>query len=346
MNNSTQIISSDTFSNIADIVYSKYVQKDFIKSIEFENYEILSERGNFYLVKIKNYNLSDNSIIYTNTEAIDFLFEDLKQVNHFKNLILITHESDVPITEKIYFSKPLSISKWFGINVIYKNDNLIPIPIGIPGQFTDFYDKSFDFQYISVDNKINKIYINFRDNTNNKERSGLKSYFEKKDWAVVSTGQIDSGEYQNNLRKYKYNLCPIGNGFDTYRIWETLAAGSIPIAKKHPALKRFEKFPIIFLENLKINNLETLEIQLTNIDKSGLDFLNIEYWKEIIMNTKEISQDNSEVKIYQNQILFDKRKKIFTRKENMRTRLKKIKYFLSRYTNIKNYLLFLKKKLK
>ena len=38
----------------------------------------------------------------------------------------------------------------------------------------------------------------------------------------------------------------------TYRIWETLVAGSIPVTKKHPALNSFEKFPIIFLENLKL----------------------------------------------------------------------------------------------
>ena len=82
-----QIISSDTFSGISDIVYSRYVSKDFIEGEGFDNYEILSERGNYYLAKIKNYTLIENSIVYTNTESLSFLFEDLKQAKNLKNLI-------------------------------------------------------------------------------------------------------------------------------------------------------------------------------------------------------------------------------------------------------------------
>ena len=120
VNSGYQVISSDAFSKISDMVYSRYVEKNFIQKKQFENYEILSERGNFYLVKIKNFTLSDGSIIYSNTEALDFLFEDLKQAGHFKNLILITHESDLPITGKVFSGKPSCISKWFGINIFYQ----------------------------------------------------------------------------------------------------------------------------------------------------------------------------------------------------------------------------------
>lgn len=345
VNSGYQVISSDAFSNISDMVYSRYVEKNFIQKKQFENYEILSERGNFYLVKIKNFTLSDSSIIYSNTEALDFLFEDLKQVEHFKNLILITHESDLPITEKVFSSKPSCISKWFGINVFYENENLIPIPIGVPGKFTEFYDKDYKYEETLLSHKLDKIYINFRDNTNSKERSGLKSYFEKKDWAVVDNDKIDPDEYQKNLKKYTYNLCPIGNGVDTYRIWETLVAGSIPVTKKHPALNSFEKFPIIFLENLKFDNLESLKLYSKNFNVSNLNFLDIKYWKKIIIEAKEPRKDTLEVKIYQNDVLFNKKRKHFAKKEKRKSNLKKFKYFLFRYTNVKNYILFLKKKI-
>ena len=344
VNSGNQVISSDAFSNISDIVYSRFVEKNFIHKKQFENYEILSERGNFFLVKLKNFTLSESSIIYSNTEALDFLFEDLKAVRQFKNLILITHESDYPITKKVFLSKPSCISKWFGINVFYKDENLIPIPIGVPGKFTEFYDKSFKYQDNAFNKKLDKIYINFRDNTNNKERSGLKSFFEKKDWAVVENNKIDPDEYQNNLKKYKYNLCPIGNGVDTYRIWETLVAGSIPVTKKHNALNSFEKFPIIFLESLKFDNFESLELQSESFNLSNLNFLNIEYWKKIITEAKEPTKDTREVKIHQNDVLFNKRRKYFARRVKRRSNLKKLKYFLFRYTNLKNYFLFIKKK--
>ena len=340
-----QIVSSDTFSDISDIVYSRYVSKDFIEGEGFDNYEILSERGNYYLVKIKNYTLIENSIVYTNTESLSFLFEDLKQAKNLKNLILITHESDIPVTEKLYLSKPDCISKWFGINIFYENENLIPIPIGIPGKFTNFHEKSYDVESNLIDDKNNKIYINFRDNTNNKERSGLKSYFEKKDWAIVESGQINTDEYQGNLRKYTFNLCPIGNGFDTYRIWETLVAGSIPVTKKHIAFKSFEKFPIIFLDELKVDNINILIKLSRDLIKRKLDFLDINYWEKMITSLKNFELEKSQVKIYQDQILFDKRKRIFTLKENTNSSLKKIKYFLIRYTYLRNYILFFKKRM-
>ena len=50
VNSGYQVISSDAFSNISDMVYSRYVEKNFIQKKQFENYEILSERGNFYLL--------------------------------------------------------------------------------------------------------------------------------------------------------------------------------------------------------------------------------------------------------------------------------------------------------
>ena len=343
---SSQIISSDSFSNISDIIFSRYVPKSFIETKESKNYELLSERGNFYLVKIKNYNLHENSIIYSNTEAINFLFEDLQQVKNLKNLTLITHESDVPVTKAIYSRKPDCINNWFGINIIHKNDKLIPIPIGIPGEFTNFYENSYGVESNLNGDKINKIYINFRDNTNNKERSGLKSYFAKKNWAIVDLDQINPDQYQQNLRKYTFNLCPLGNGIDTYRIWETLVAGSIPVTKNHIAFKNFKKFPIIFLENLKINNLEGLETLSKSFDKKNFDFLYIDYWEKKILEAKNPELGELEVKINQDQDLFSKRKKVFIRNENIKSNFKKIKYFFNKYTNLKNYFLFLKRKLK
>ncbi len=346
MVNSSQIISSDAFRNISDIIFSRYVPKGFMKTKEAKNYELLSERGNFYLVKIKDYTLYENSIIYSNTEAINFLFEDLQQVKELQNLTLVTHESDVPITKSLYSSKPDCINKWFGINILHKNDKLIPIPIGIPGQFTDFYEKNYGVEKNLNHDKINKIYINFRDNTNSKERSGLKSYFSKKDWAIVDVDQISPDQYQENLRKYTYNLCPIGNGIDTYRIWETLVAGSIPITKDHIAFKNFKNFPIIFLKNLKINNLEAVETLSKSFDKVNFDFIYINYWEKKILESKNPKLGELEIKINQDQSLFNKRKKVFIRNENIKSNLKKIKYIFTRYTNIKNYFIFLRKKLR
>ena len=78
---------------------------------------------------------------------------------------------------------------------------------------------------------------------------------------------------------------------------------------------------------------------------SNLNFLDIEYWKKIIIESKEHTKDTLEVKIHQNDVLFDKKRKYFAKLERRKSNLKKFKYFIFRYTNMKNYILFLKKKI-
>ena len=53
-----------------------------------------------------------------------------------KNIKLITHWSDETIDKFKFPKKPNSISKWFGVHVNYKNDNLISIPLGLSGNYS------------------------------------------------------------------------------------------------------------------------------------------------------------------------------------------------------------------
>jgi hypothetical protein len=42
---------------------------------------------------------------------------------------------------------------------------------------------------------------------------------------------VTAKEHVERLAKYKYCLCPEGNGVDTHRLWEALLLGSVPIVK-------------------------------------------------------------------------------------------------------------------
>lgn len=41
-------------------------------------------------------------------------------------------------------------------------------------------------------------------------------------------------EYAKGLSECFFSTCPMGEGFDTYRFWESLMVGTIPIVKDHP----------------------------------------------------------------------------------------------------------------
>ena len=113
------------------------------------------------------------------------------------------------------------------------------------------------------------IFINFRKNTNSKEREKLVDSLKHKEFVYHDEYSNDPVSYIDKLSNYKFVLCPWGNGIDTYRLWETLFSGSIPVVKKHDAYKKFKKLPIIFYEN---NEDLTLDYLVENEKNINLDY--------------------------------------------------------------------------
>jgi len=76
-------------------------------------------------------------------------------------------------------------------------------------------------------------------------------------------------EYTKNLAKFKFNLCPNGNGVDTHRIWESFMVNTIPIVKNQT-----------FVRNLIKNNVPLLVVEewdeLIDIGKDELDNIYID----------------------------------------------------------------------
>lgn len=76
---------------------------------------------------------------------------------------------------------------------------------------------------------------------------------------------LEPTEYNTLLSKCFFSLCPSGNGYDTYRFWESLCHKSIPIVKQNDfyiALRRqYPKLPFLCIEEW--NDLISLETTLT-----------------------------------------------------------------------------------
>ena len=98
----------------------------------------------------------------------------------------------------------------------------------------------------------------------------------------------DNLEYLRELSKYKYNLCPEGNFFESHRIWESLIFGCTPIVEKNTVNENFFNIgiPLIILESFnELTSISYEELEHKNKVNEGKDyskFSNLEYWKEII----------------------------------------------------------------
>ena len=165
---SEDVLTSYNFARNSDVVFSETVtHQEFDKLNKNNDLEIIFQNSYLVFYVQKKFELSENNIIFTNTYFIDNLFEILKEVEHFKNIKLITHQTDIPITEKVFKTKPDCISEWYSINVDFDHKNLIPIPLGLANYYSPKNAFKENFQKFNINkNPELKLYMNYKINTN------------------------------------------------------------------------------------------------------------------------------------------------------------------------------------
>ncbi len=287
-----QVLNSYNFARLADVVFSEVVTKrQYLDLNNSSNSEIIEENESTVFYAIKNFNLKENDIIFTNSYLVKPLFKRLYSSN-FKNIKIITTQTDHPIGKQIYSLKPDCVSEWYSTNVNYSHNALKPIPLGLANYyspknlFKDNYSK-----FTGEVEKVNKLYLNFEVNTNYFHRNKLKNKLKNKDFVISDNINSNIETYLEKLSKYEFILCPWGNGLDTHRIWETIYAGSIPIIPRHSL------FIAIF------GNDDFLFDSVADIEKK-MD--NTNSYKSIVKNNKILNMDYWSKKI--NEIIYDKPK--------------------------------------
>tara|TARA_Y100000591_G_scaffold326435_1_gene349103 strand:+ start:8010 stop:9047 length:1038 start_codon:yes stop_codon:yes gene_type:complete len=306
-NNNFEIISGFKFAEIADVVFSGVFLKSQVSELNLKD-NVDNQIGDleYIFVRKKKFELKENQIIFCKTEYIKELFKILDKQCKFKNIKLITHQSDLKITKKIYLSKPNCISKWYSINVDYDAKDLIPIPIGI----ANFHSKNLNEKIFTNGNQKNNyyseknelLYVNFNPNTNFGHRKALYPYFHQMNWVNTDLASLKHEQYKSKMSNHSFTLAPWGNGIDTHRFWETLYSGSIPITKKHLIYTSFTTLPKILVEDYEVINhkflIDKLQDLIKNKENYNLEELDFKYWKNIIQNkTSDLNEFNSQILI-------------------------------------------------
>ena len=95
-----------------------------------------------------------------------------------------------------------------------------------------------------------------------------------------------------NLTKYKFILCPEGNGLDTHRIWESILTNTVPIVIKNEFTLNLKKIgvPLLLINDwadLKIFNESKIEESYNLFkDLKFSEFVEIKFWTDQIRNKK------------------------------------------------------------
>ncbi|MBI3508307.1 MAG: hypothetical protein HY069_01540 [Chlamydiia bacterium] len=165
--------------------------------------------------------------------------------------VLITHLTDesTPGALARYLDEPLLLA-WFAINWDgTRHPKLHPIPIGLAnqklphGHLTDVTA----VQQMQLPKK-HLLFMNFTIQTFSEERWEVFKQFAKAPYCY-RTGKKPFREYLIDMASSKFVLAPRGAGLDTYRLWEALYVGSIPIVKTSSLDLLYEGLPVLIVQD-------------------------------------------------------------------------------------------------
>ncbi len=228
--------------------------------------------------------LKKNDVVFVNSELVELYFkiQNPKIVNKY---ILISHNSDKSLSKKDLNLKNENIIHWFAQNLeVESSDAFSLIPIGIENKRWLRYGLNQRFKI--KNNKTKFIIASFNEFNNYEERAKVLKLVSKND-LIDNLKFKDASSYFSNVSKYKFVLCPAGNGPDTHRIWESLLLKSFPIIELNSFTSNLKKIgvPGIYLnswDDLVKYTKDDLNKEYANLSKENLDFLYFDYWKKEI----------------------------------------------------------------
>lgn len=168
----------------------------------------------------------------------------------------LRNESDLPppgFNLLHYLDNPdCKVIIWFGQNIDTIHPKLKPIPIGVANRCWPHGDidnlRFATRRVLPWKERLDKIYLNISVGTNRRLREPALNYFSNKSFCSHDIHRSHR-DYLLEMKKYKFILCPPGNGMDCHRIWEALLVGSIPIVYRSTLDSLYADLPIIIVDD-------------------------------------------------------------------------------------------------
>jgi hypothetical protein len=194
------------------------------------------------------------SCVYCKVDHLIGLFDQIRQARN--RVVLVSSESDRPITKEFLERCLPQIAHWFSTNIQTKDERLSALPLGLANSYCDITLKAPLIAAHSrpFAERSRWLYVNFRTTSNPAVREPVMHHFRRlrnADWVTVQEGGLSFETFLEEMTSHRFVLCPPGNGIDTHRLWEALYGRTIPVALDHPAMDAFRDLPILFVEDFR-----------------------------------------------------------------------------------------------
>jgi len=258
--------------------FTKIIRSNCGQYIKYAENDILVYCHLCHINEYKNY-FSKNKNLFISGGDVS-LFDEGKYIGIRGNGETHNHAE----IDKKYFV----FKKMYGhnIDISPREMNVENIPIGILDKNLELFKSLFH-----THTQDEKIYINFQIPACGSQRyreirkQVYEIYQDNQNFVInqkFKGSLIDShANYFNECSKHKYMLCPEGNGIDTYRIWEAIYFGNIPIIQKCNWSQSFIDYPIIQVGNIldiNYNFIVSESERIKNLD-FNLNKLTNKYWE-------------------------------------------------------------------
>ncbi len=255
----------------------------------------------FQLNKLSELHNGKN-IFFCKTDFLEDIFDSLRF--HRIPSILISGNSDFPITDELAAKAPSCIYQWFSQCVITDNPIMTAIPYGIDNSEPCAVE-GHGFAWPHAKQKIDilsnppvlkvnkKIYANFSESTDPIRKKvshlckTLPNITDKISYNHSEANKKSYIEYVKEILEHDMVVCPRGNApAETHRFWEVLYLNRIPIIKSNKGNLPFQEMPVVVLQDWEqLNDLEFLYEEREKVKDNPTRMLNLSYWRETIMRS-------------------------------------------------------------
>ena len=185
---------------------------------------------------------------------------------------------------------------WYGVHPCTKSHpKFHAIPLGIL-QRSEHYEKRNEltqlFAQLRQQPREKLLHMNFTTRTRppfKGDRNQVITLFENRPFCHKASHRPFIG-YMKEMAEYKFTLSPRGTAPDTYRTWEALLAGTIPIVKTSHLDELYPNLPVLIIQDWEQVTEEFLELKYQEMlhKKCDIEKLFMEYWLKKIHTTQEV----------------------------------------------------------
>ena len=202
-------------------------------------------------------------VVFCKIDEVMRFFERVRLTR--RRVVLVTGQGDFPCDGWRQVFLPANVVHWFATNVTQPHPRITALPLGLgsPSSPTTLTLETILDARRDARPRDKWLYVNFRPDTNPAVRGPVFEFFQHRpeDWVSFEPPDQrgNNGKFLDQILRHRFVLCPPGNGVDTHRMWEALAAGAIPVVLRSQAMKLFESLPILFVEDYCEVTIELLE---------------------------------------------------------------------------------------